>query len=675
MARGWRIAHRHGNKMVLARILLAILCAGVLAPSNGRALDIQQVQGRGHVSPLLGQDVEGVEGVVTAVLSTGSRRGFFMQDARPGGDGDPWTSDALFVSTGSTAPMVAPGDAVRVAGRVAEQRGGNDSLAVTQLADASVVVMARGVPLPAPTTIGASGRAPPTRIAPDIGGSVEGPAHRFDPVANAIDFDETLEGMRVRVTGAVAIGPRNSCGAVPILPARGAGAGLRSARGAMGAGPGGAPAGRLVADDALIGSAAMPRARVGDRLGDVEGVMDYAFAAWRLLLTAPPGLDPGGLLPEVAAPARPGEVSIAAFNVQNLSGASRAAKFAAIARQVAGTLRAPEILALSEIQDSDGTVDSGTVSATRTYDRLLAAIAAAGGPRYAVAQVDPADGADGGAPGGNIRVAFLYDPARVDFVPRPGGAADVAVGLLADGGLDANPGRVAPADPAWGSAPDGSDGSRKPLAAEFGIAGRRIVLVAAHLKSKSEDQPDFGRYQSPAAPGDMQRLAQAGVIADFVRRLAEADPDAGIAVLGDFNDGGESATLARLAEAGLADLALTLPSEERYSYVFEGVAEDLDHVLVNEVLRGGAALDIVHVNAEFLPSERASDHDPLLVRLSFALPVPEPPALPALLPAAALALARARRRARGNRIKTTISNPPRRLSPLPSCAACRAFLA
>ena len=53
--------------MVLAHILLAILCAGVLAPSNGRALDIQQVQGRGHVSPLLGQDVEGVEGVVTAV--------------------------------------------------------------------------------------------------------------------------------------------------------------------------------------------------------------------------------------------------------------------------------------------------------------------------------------------------------------------------------------------------------------------------------------------------------------------------------------------------------------------------------------------------------------------------------------------------------------------------------
>lgn len=631
--------------MVLARILLAVLCAGALAPSTGAAPSIQQVQGRGHVSPLLGQDVDGVEGVVTAVLSTGARRGFFMQDARPGGDGDPWTSDAVFVSTGTAAPMVAPGDVVRVSGRVAEQRGGNDSLSVTQIADSSVVVTARGAPLPAPTIVGAAGRAPPARIAPDIGGSVEGPTHRFDPAANAIDFDETLEGMRVRVAGAVAIGPRNAFGEIPILPDLGGGAGLRSARGAMVAGPEGGPAGRLVADDALVGSAAMPRARVGDRLGDAEGVMDYAFAAWRLLLTAPPVLEPGGIAPEVAPPARPGEVSIAAFNVQNLSGTSRTAKFAAIARQVAGALRAPEIVALSEIQDSDGTIDSGTVSAARTYDRLLAAIVAAGGPRYAVAQVDPADGADGGAPGGNIRVAFLYDPARVGFAPRPGGAADAAVGLRADGGLDANPGRVEPRDPAWGSAPDGSDGSRKPLAAEFEVAGRRIVLVAAHLKSKSEDQPEFGRYQSPARPGEAQRLAQAAVLADFVRRLAEADPDAGIAVLGDFNDGGESATLARLAEAGLMDLALTLPPEERYSYVFGGVAEDLDHVLVNEVLRGGGALDIVHVNAEFLPSERASDHDPLLARFSFALAVPEPAPLLALLPAAVLA---ARRRARGS---------------------------
>ncbi|MFM8680601.1 MAG: endonuclease/exonuclease/phosphatase, partial [Alphaproteobacteria bacterium] len=250
--------------MILARLLLPIL---LLAGGGLAAETIQQVQGRGHVSPLLGVRVEGVEGVVTAVVSSGARRGFFLQDARPGGDGDPWTSDAIFVATGSSTPGVAPGDAVRVSGLVAEHRGGAGSLSVTQLAQAAIAVVARGVPLPAPTTIGAAGRVPPARIAPDIGGSVEGPAHRFDPAANAIDFDETLEGMRVRVAGAVAIGPRNSFGEVPILPDLGAGAGLRSARGAMVAGPGGGPAGRLVADDALIGSASMPRARVGDRLG------------------------------------------------------------------------------------------------------------------------------------------------------------------------------------------------------------------------------------------------------------------------------------------------------------------------------------------------------------------------------------------------------------------------
>ncbi|MBM3481584.1 MAG: hypothetical protein FJX69_20640, partial [Alphaproteobacteria bacterium] len=366
---------RDVSPMILARLLLPIL---LLAGGGLAAETIQQVQGRGHVSPLLGERVDGVEGVVTAVLSSGARRGFFLQDARPGGDGDPWTSDAIFVATGSTTPGVAPGDAVRVSGLVVEHRGGGNSLSVTQVAQAAISVVARGVPLPAPTLIGAAGRAPPARIAPDIGCSVEGPAHRFDPAANAIDFDETLEGMRVRVAGAVAIGPRNSFGEIPILPDLGAGAGLRSARGAMVAGPGGGPAGRLVADDALIRSAAMPRARVGDRLGDLEGVVDYAFATWRLLLTAPPAFEPGGLAPEVAAPGRPGEVSIAAFNVQNLAGTSRSAKFEAIARQVAGALRAPEILALSEIQYSDGTADSGTVSAARTYDRLLAAIAAAG---------------------------------------------------------------------------------------------------------------------------------------------------------------------------------------------------------------------------------------------------------------------------------------------------------
>ena len=116
----------------------------------------------------------------------------------------------------------------------------------------------------------------------------------------------------------------------------------------------------------------------------------------------------------------------------NVSRTVIAAARAAYADVVVVLITAPaEVLAgriAARARDSDGSIDSGMVSATRSYDRLIASIVAAGGPRYAVAQIDPVDGADGGAPGGNIRVAFLYDPQRVGFVPRPGGGAEDVVG-------------------------------------------------------------------------------------------------------------------------------------------------------------------------------------------------------------------------------------------------------
>ena len=630
--------------------LLVLALPALLSPALGQAAaqTIQAIQGRGHVSPLLGADVSGVEGVVTTLASMGARRGAFLQDPRTGGDGDTATSDAVFVALPpDLMGEIRPGDLVRVAGRVGEQRGASTGLSVTQIEVRTLERVARDVTLPEAVRIGATGRMPPGWIAPSVGGAIDGPAHVPDPGRYSLDFYETLEGMRVVLGDAQAIGPRNSYGEVAVAADLARTMPLANARGGATTGAGATIAGRLIADDVLIGRAAMPDARVGDRFGDAVGIVDYAYSNYRLLLTSPPEFTSGGLVPEIAAAPRPGEVSIASFNVQNLAGTSRAAKFTALARQITGALRAPEILALSEIQDDDGTVDSGTVTATRSYDRLVAAIVAAGGPRYAVAQIDPADGADGGAPGGNIRVAFLYDPLRVGFVPRPGGTADRAVALLPDGTLDANPGRIAPSDPAWTDGPNGFSGTRKPLAAMFEVAGRRLLLVAAHLKSRSEDQPDFGRIQAPGEPTAAQRLAQADAIARFLTTAAGIDPRAGIVLLGDLNAPGGSPPLARLAEAGLFDLALGLPPAERYSYIFEGASQDLDHVLVNAALRDIARLDIVHLNAEFPLAERASDHDPLLLRLAFAAPVPEPSSLALMLVPALLAAARRRPSNRG----------------------------
>jgi predicted extracellular nuclease len=57
----------------------------------------------------------------------------------------------------------------------------------------------------------------------------------------------------------------------------------------------------------------------------------------------------------------------------------------------------------------------------------------------------------------------------------------------------------------------------------------------------------------------------------------------------------------------------------RYSYVFEGNAQALDQILVNQALSDvlvPGSYDIVHVNAEF--AYHASDHDPQVAR--FLLP-------------------------------------------------------
>ena len=59
------------------------------------------------------------------------------------------------------------------------------------------------------------------------------------------------------------------------------------------------------------------------------------------------------------------------------------------------------------------------------------------------------------------------------------------------------------------------------------------------------------------------------------------------------------------------------------SYVFEGNAHAIDHLLVSEALRERLVpdgFDIVHVNAEY--REQASDHDPQVAR--FLLPAEEP---------------------------------------------------
>ena len=87
---------------------------------------------------------------------------------------------------------------------------------------------------------------------------------------------------------------------------------------------------------------------------------------------------------------------------------------------------------------------------------------------------------------------------------------------------------------------------------------------------------------------------------------------ANVVVLGDLNDFQFSPTLDELTPR-LIDLIDLLPRNERYSYVYEGNSQTLDHVLVGGRI-ARLDYDVVHVNAEF--ANQTSDHDPQVVRLT-----------------------------------------------------------
>ena len=583
---------------------------------------IAQIQGAAHLSPLAGQHVNGVVGIVTARASGG----FWMQDPAPG-DADPATSEGIYVFTRST-PTVAVGDAVTVDGNVTEFRpggsGGNDNLTTTEITGPTVLVTSSGNPLPGPVVLGVDRVTPAQTIDAQSPGSVENASAVFDVSRDAIDFYESMEGMRVAVRDARVVGPTASFGEIPVVPGHAPLDGLVSSAGGVVYGSYATPnAMRVQLDDALLPTGAMPAATVGDTLsGDVSGVLDYSFANYKLLVTVPPTVTSGGLVREMTMPHTNNQLAVATFNVENLSPSNPQSKFDRLAAQVVHNLASPDVLALEEIQDNTGPADDGVVSSSLTVSRFVAAISAAGGPAYQARWIDPEDDADGGQPGANIRQVFLFRPDRdVEFVDRPGGDATTPVSVVGSGSstaLSISPGRVAPADAAWTD-------SRKPLVGEFRFRGQTVFVVAVHFASKGGDDPLFGRWQQPLRFSEAQRHAQATVLRGFADALLTADPSARLVVAGDVNDFEFSQTADLLVGSGataLVDLPRTLEPAQRWSYVFEGNAQILDHILISQALtiapKGAKypayVYDIVHTNSPF--HDQDSDHDPQVVRLA-----------------------------------------------------------
>ena len=605
-------------------------------------LRVHDVQGDSHRSAFEGQAVTALEGVVTAIDNSPSfARGFYMQDPDP--DRDRRTSEGIFVLTGSTRPAdlgIAPGSLVEVDGVVEEERpaANVENLTTTRIrsnADPETQIRVLGGTAPIePTVIGKRGLLPPRRTISRFEGHIED-AGRLNPF-EGLDFYESLEGMLVEIRNPVAVAPPSRFGELWVLAEDGRFASGANRRGGITISERDFNPERIQIDDGIVSGAVPGDINVGAQLESVVGVMRYDFENFEVDTLAPLEVVANDLEREVTD-LESGEraLTVATFNVENLDPGD-GTRFDDLAALIALNLKAPDILALQEVQDDTGPTNDGVVSADQSFQDLIAAIEAADPSLtgvYDFAQIDPEDGRDGGQPGGNIRVGFLFRSDRVSLAPGDEGDATSNTEVLPGPRLSFNPGRVLDTDLSDG---DAFAASRKPLAAEFRFGRQSVFLVANHFNSKGGDQPLFGPSQPPTPTSEIQRLQQAQIINDFVDDLLAEDRRANVIVLGDLNDFPFSPPLdvvrglrprgdddddddddgddddSRFGGAVLKDLLSRVPRRDRYTFIFDGNSQALDNILVSRNLSLGVKVDVLHTNSEF--SDQASDHDPILAR-------------------------------------------------------------
>ncbi len=587
---------------------------GTITNDDINVIAIHDIQGAAHTSALVGQVVS-TRGIVTAV----DTNGFYIQTADADSDADVATSQGILIFT-STAPTVAVGDGVTVTGTVTEFTPGGASsgnLSITQLTSPSVSVQSSGNALPTAIILGAGGRMAPTEIIDNDNFTT------FDPASDGIDFFESLEGMRVTVPSPLVVAPTTTNGELFTVADNGANATGLSARGTLvtkgsvgdglnvtNTGPGSDynPERIQIDGDSFTpgGANSIPLVAAGTVLADVTGIISYGFGNYEVLATSAVTVaSPSILTGEVTnLSADADTLTIASYNVLNLDpndadGDTDIAdgRFTSIALQIVNALGSPDIIALQEIQDNSGSSNDGTVSASLTLQMLVDAIASNGGPVYSFID-NPfiTNNTNGGEPGGNIRVAYLYDASRVSLV---------------DGSLATTPG-----------AATAFVGSRPPLVATFEFNDENVTVINNHFSSKGGSSPLFGSIQPSTNGSAADRLVQAQNVADYVTGLGAS---AKVVVLGDLNEFTNEESLAPLGVAGLSSLSLTLPETERYSYSFEGNAQELDQVYISAPLGAATTLDIVHVNSEFVTTAAtSSDHDPSVIAITIAAPGPAP---------------------------------------------------
>jgi hypothetical protein len=544
---------------------------------------IHRIQGPGLFSPLDGQTVT-TRGVVIGV----SRKGFFIQD--PDGDPKEPASHGLFVFERRRRPPI--GSLVEVGGKVIDYQLHASARPTTQLAERSTRVLSEQGPPIEPVWL----TAERVLIAP----------------AALAQLLNNLEGMLVGVpAGSTFVAPSNAFGDYVVLPPD---ADLvRTQQGGVLIDP--QHPERWLPGFRVLDYGDAPIVNVGAQLLEpVVGPLNFRVASYQIAAagavrasSSPVANGATSLRDEGShvtvltlngfnldvQKERPDRVNDPRRDVDDDVGDQR---FLSLGKAIVADALCPSIVALQEMQDDDGAELSETVSAKRTYERLIAAVRRAGGPTYKWVDIPPVAGADGGQPGGNIRNAFLYNPTRVKLV---------------EGSL-----RLLGADsPAF-------EGSRKPLTARFRLLEGKgeLALVNVHLASKRHQNGLFAPERPGFDPRLGMRVQQAEVIGEHLLQLRNQGID--YYVTGDFNDFEFSETLQALVGDHSLNLVEAVPEALRFDYNHRGMSQALMHGVVarRQVVGRTAEYEILHANAltgtrPGRQSRKPSDHGYGIARL------------------------------------------------------------
>ncbi|MDQ2820614.1 MAG: ExeM/NucH family extracellular endonuclease [Pseudomonadota bacterium] len=570
-------------------------------------LTIPQIQSANAKSPYAGT-VQTTTGVITGKVAGG----FFIQDQN--GDGDPTTSDGLYIFTSNFTGNI--GDKVTVTGMITEYTPAAATRSVTEMtAVTGLTVIGTGIAI-APTNI-------------------QLPA---DDLAR-------YEGMLVRFTAPLTVNGTNYLGSRGELilsngrrevPTNRFRAGTAEAIALQQAND---KNWVLLDDGIFVTPTTVPylgddgTVRAGDTVSDLTGVLDFGSmgggGAWfKLQPTVTPVISRTNVRTEAPVIAA-GNVKVASANVLNFfttftnggdawgrtgqgctignsapttgncRGADNLAEFVRQRDKIVNELKAmdADAVGLMEIQNN------GDIAATYLVEQLNIAI---GSNAYAVVPKPPATGTDA------IRVAMIYKPAKLTLV---GGA-------LSDGDVINN---------------------RPPIAATFKAAnGGKFSLVVNHLKSKGSC-PSSGAGNTDTGDGqgcwNVTRLSQAQrLMTYFIPQVVATSGDPDVIIVGDMNAYGHEDPIAYYTSNGMVNQLerFIRPRTQPYSYVFDGESGYLDHALTTTALSSQVvdaaewhnnadeptAIDynIGDTTTDYYTNNafRASDHDPVVVSLNLA---------------------------------------------------------